>query len=154
MKMTTTPSATTSGAIPSIVKEVVVPCPPERAFDLFTARIHSWWPMATHSVGGASSAMLTLDHAAIIEQLEDGTECTWGTVTVWQPPTRVAFTWHPGADPDDHTEVSVDFAPIPGGTQVRLRHSGWERLRASTSMLENYRSGWDVVLGGFVGAAA
>ena len=53
MKMTTTPSATISGAIPSIVKEVVVPCAPERAFDLFTARIHSWWPMATHSVGGA-----------------------------------------------------------------------------------------------------
>ena len=61
--MTTTPSATISGAILLIVKEVVVPCAPERAFDLFTARIHSWWPMATHSVGGTSSAMLTLDHA-------------------------------------------------------------------------------------------
>jgi uncharacterized protein YndB with AHSA1/START domain len=145
--------STTPSAIPSIVKEVVVPCARDRAFDLFTAQIQSWWPMATHSVGGASSTGLTFDREHITEQLADGTRCTWGTVTGWQPPTRVAFTWHPGGDPVDCTEVSVDFTPVPGGTHVRLRHSGWERLRDSAPILENYRSGWDAVLAGFAGAA-
>lgn len=34
-----------------IRKTVTVPVTPQCAFELFTARIGEWWPLATHSVG-------------------------------------------------------------------------------------------------------
>ena len=32
----------------------------------------------------------------IVETLADGRTSVWGTVTTWDPPHHVAFTWHPG----------------------------------------------------------
>ena len=42
----------------TIHKTVHVAVPLEQAFDVFTAGIASWWPVATHSVGGGE---LTVD---------------------------------------------------------------------------------------------
>lgn len=136
--------------IPAIVKTVVVPLPPERAFALFTDRIGEWWPLATHSVDGAAARGVTLDARAIVETKGDGTTTTWGEVLEWSPPDRVVMTWHPGepAGPDS-TTVAVSFTESDGGTLVRLEHSGW----ADTARHANYSTGWDTVLGFFVGAA-
>ena len=32
----------------------------------------------------------------IVERSADGETAVWGTVTQWEPPVGVAFTWHPG----------------------------------------------------------
>ena len=43
---------TTDGStIDPVVATVTVPCEPARAFELFTERIGTWWPVAGHSVG-------------------------------------------------------------------------------------------------------
>ena len=36
----------------AIRKTVLVDFTPEEAFELFTTRIASWWPVRTHSYGG------------------------------------------------------------------------------------------------------
>lgn len=142
--------------IPPIVKEMVVRADPPSAFRAFTDQVHSWWPVRTHSVGGEEGRGLRLNPAGFVETLADGTECTWGSVLAWEPPHRLAMTWHPGQAPDPHTQVEVTFRAVEDGTLVRLVHSGWEALRlpaqAASEKLGDYRAGWDVVLGGFVDA--
>jgi uncharacterized protein YndB with AHSA1/START domain len=140
--------------IPPLVKEVVVGCPPGEAFAVFTAGVRRWWPLASHSVGGSDSE-LVLDEHGFVETLADGTASAWGTVLAWEPSRRVSMTWHPGQDPDPHTLVDVTFEPAPGGTLVRLVHSGWENLgRPVSESMGNYDEGWGVVLGAFVDVVA
>jgi uncharacterized protein YndB with AHSA1/START domain len=144
--------STAPDLVPSIVKTVVVPIDQARAFELFTAGIGTWWPLATHSVGGETSRGVAVTSTAIVETFEDGTTTSWGEVVAWQPPSRFVVTWHPGSDAGpEQTQVAVSFEPASGGTLVRLEHSGWERI--APARRDNYDSGWDVVLGAFVSAA-
>jgi len=137
--------------IPPLVKEVVVGCPVADAFAEFTAGVRQWWPLATHSVGGVESPDLVLDEHGFVETLPDGTPSRWGDVLTWEPPSRLAMTWHPGQDADPHTRIDVTFEEAPGGTLVRLVHSGWESLGLpGVESLGDYEQGWDVVLGGYV----
>ena len=144
--------------IPPIVKEVVVAVDPVTAFRVFTDEVRSWWPVATHSVAGADGRGLRLDPRGFVETLADGTQSTWGSVLAWDPPHRLAMTWHPGRAADPHTQVEVTFEPAPGGTLVRLVHAGWESLRLPNEELAQglggYRAGWDVVLGRYVAVLA
>jgi uncharacterized protein YndB with AHSA1/START domain len=141
--------------IPPLVKEVVVSCPPEEAFAVFTAGVHRWWPLADHSVGGAASRALVLDEHAFVETLPDGTPCRWGTVLAWEPPTRLSMTWHPGHGPDRQTQVDVTFEATPAGTRVRLVHTGWENLGLpATEDRAEYDEGWGLVLGRLVESIA
>ena len=140
--------------IPPVVKELMLSVDPARAFRTFTEQVRSWWPVATHSVGGVDGIGLRLDEDGFVEMLADGTECEWGAVLAWEPPHRLAMTWHPGQPADPHTRVEVTFEPVADGTLVRLVHSGWEALAipdaARVERLEEYRKGWDVVLAGLV----
>ncbi len=140
---------TTTSVIPSIVKTVVVPGDPARAFKLFTDQVGQWWPMATHSVGGASSRV-ELSADGFVETLADGTATAWGEILEWTPPYRVVFTWHPGCTPDaPSTEVAVTFDDVGGSTSVRLEHSHWERLGVRAAETRgDYDTGWDLVLDG------
>lgn len=96
---------------------------PQRAFEFFTAHIHQWWPLATHSVGAGHAAGIVFGEgagAAIVETMADGSTAVWGTVTRWEPPHCVAFTWHPGAAEAEATRVEVTFTQSgPGSTVVR-----------------------------------
>jgi uncharacterized protein YndB with AHSA1/START domain len=139
--------------IPPLVKEVVVGCPPQEAFAVFTAGVRTWWPLATHSVGGADSRDLVLDASGFVETLPDGTPCRWGTVLAWEPPSHLTLTWHPGQAADPHTTLDLTFQPSGTGTLVRLVHRGWENLRAPMESLAEYTEGWDLVLGDFVTSA-
>jgi uncharacterized protein YndB with AHSA1/START domain len=143
----------TQEKIAPVVKNVQVGLPPEEAFRLFTAGIASWWPLASHSVGEEQARSCTLEGQVggrIYETLTDGRQEDWGRVTIWEPPQRVAFTWHPGGDPQIATQVEVTFREVEEGTQVELTHRGWEVLgERSARVRENYVSGWDVVLGNY-----
>lgn len=139
-------------------KTVTVPAAPQRAFGLFTGHMREWWPLATHSVDGTDAVGLSFGEAAgdlIVETAADGITCTWGTVIRWEPPHRVAFTWHPGSAEAEATRVEVTFTQTaPGSTEVRLTHSGWEGRPDGASARENYDAGWDPVVACFSGAAA
>ena len=84
----------------------------------------------------------------IVERARDGTECVWGTVTAWEPPRRVAFTWHPGQAPETAQDVEVRFEAEGELTRVQLVHTGFERLGSEAKKARRgYPIGWAYVLG-------
>lgn len=141
-----------------IRRELTVPADPERAFAVFTSEIASWWPMATHSVGGDETVTVSIDGRAggeIAEATRDGSRHVWGTVQLWEPPHRFVTTWHPGRPADDATELEVRFEPHGTGSRLVLEHRGWERV-AWAGHRRSYERGWEPVLARFeraVGAA-
>ena len=135
-------------------KVVTVAVTPDRAFELFTQGIHEWWPLPTHSVGEESAVGVVFEEGvggAIVETLGDGSTAVWGTVTRWEPPHRVTFTWHPGNPEAEAGTVEVTFtAMAAGGTVVELVHSGWDRRPDGARARANYDTGWDTVIDNFV----
>lgn len=136
-----------------IIKTIVVPAGPEAAFRRFTEEIASWWPLASHSVGQERARTCVFEARAggrIYERLLDGSTALWGTVSLCNPPHRVAFSWHPGRAPDTSQTIEVSFTRDGSETRVELVHDGWERFGAGAyAMHANYRKGWDFVLGQF-----
>ena len=147
-----------TASVAPLVKHATVPCPPQRAFELFTEQISAWWPMATHSVGRNPACRVDMaGHVGghIIETLPDGTTSIWGTITAWEPPNRVAFTWHPGRNLDEATEVQVVFEPTADtATTVTLVHGGWSARPDGIAARRNYDTGWELVLAQFRSAPA
>jgi len=142
-----------STRIPPVRREVEVSTDPRRAFELWTEQIGRWWPMASHSVHG-EQASVAFDAGRLVETAPDGSPVVWGTVTAWEPPHRLALTWHPGRNASEATQVEVRFAPVgPGGTLVTLVHTGWEVLAEPEPMRASYETGWAVVLEPFAAAA-
>ena len=147
---------TDASAFPPIRKSVRVSAPPERAFHRFTAEMASWWPLASHSVGQRDAESIVMEGregGRIVERIRGGRECVWGTITAWEPPRRVAFTWHPGDDPARAQDVEVRFtAEGAAATRVELEHSGFERLGALARRAHRgYPLGWAYVLGLYAG---
>ncbi|WP_329481330.1 SRPBCC domain-containing protein [Kribbella sp. NBC_01484] len=136
-----------------LVKKVVVPVGAERAFEAFTAEISAWWPLPSHSVGDDQAREVRVEGAVggrIVEYGDDGEIATWGTVSDWDPPKSVSFTWHPGSDPRQAGQVTVTFSPVGDDTEVELVHSGWERRPDGVRARAGYDTGWDYVLGRYV----
>ena len=139
-------------------KTIEVAAAPDRAFRLFTEGMAGWWPVRTHSVGEDRAETVVFEPGLggrIYERTLDGDEHVWGTVTAWEPPGRVVFTWHPGRGPDTEQDVEVRFEASGTGTRVELVHTGWERLGdRAAAVRENYDGGWDLVVGERFAAAA
>ncbi|WP_454042130.1 SRPBCC domain-containing protein [Cellulosimicrobium sp. Marseille-Q8652] len=145
--------------LPDLVKTVTVPARPDRAFAVFVDEVGAWWPLAGFSVGGASSSVAferDPDGRAtrLVETLADGGSTDWGTVTRWDPPHALAFTWHPGERADAATRVEVTFASDGDATVVVLTHSGWEARADGAAARTHYATGWELVLQPFVEHAA
>ena len=141
-----------------IRKSITVNAPVERAFEVFTEGIGTWWPLETHSVGRARAETVVLEGregGRLFERQTDGVESDWGRVTAWDPPHRVAFTWHPGRGVATAQEVEVQFTGTGGSTRVDLEHRGWENLGdLAAETISRYDSGWDHVLGNRYAEAA
>ena len=141
-----------------IRKTVTVPVPPQRAFELFTARIGEWWPLATHSVGEDQAISVAFGDGiggSIVESLADGTTSVWGTITSWDPPHGVAYTWHAGTPVTEATSVEVTFTPDEHGhTVVELVHSGWDNRPDGAAVRAGYETGWNPVIKHYVRFAA
>lgn len=144
--------------IEPVRKQLKVSLPVEKAFELFTAGIGRWWPMATHSVGEEQAETCFFEGwvgGRIMEVLKDGSQSEWGKVIAWEPFHRVSFHWYPGRTPDTAQEVTVTFNGIPGGTEVELVHVGWETLGEDALARRNgYDTGWDYVLAKYIIQAA
>jgi uncharacterized protein YndB with AHSA1/START domain len=133
-----------------ITKSVTINAPVERAFKVYTDEIASWWPLKTHSVSEQAETCIFEGRQGgrIYERATDGEEHVWGTVLVWDPPSRVVYTWHPGRSEDTAQEVEMHFRPQGERTRVDLEHRGWERLGDEAPVImQSYEGGWDFVLG-------
>jgi hypothetical protein len=77
-------------------------------------------------------------------------------VTVWNPPTWLAYLWHLRRDRSDATEVEIRFvARDSGATRIEIEHRGWERLgRAADQWRDQNRAGWETLLPHFRAAIA
>ncbi len=140
--------------VPPIRREILVDADPDAAFEVFTAGLGRWWPVDEKSVHG-KGATVAFDDGQIVERPADGgaddgaagEPVVWGTVTRWEPPTAVAFTWHPGYPAERASQVVVTFAAEGTQTLVRLEHTGWESFADPAAARAEYDQGWPVVLG-------
>jgi uncharacterized protein YciI len=146
--------------VPPIRREILVDAEPAVAFEVFTAGIGRWWPVEEHSVYGKGAAV-ALDEGQIVERPADdgadggadggtgGEAVVWGTITRWEPPAAVAFTWHPGQPAERASYVAVTFAAEGSQTLVRLEHTGWEAFADPAAARAEYDHGWPRVLGSY-----
>jgi uncharacterized protein YndB with AHSA1/START domain len=129
----------------AVRKQVVVPAPIERAFAVFTDRFGDFKPRE-HNLMASPITRTVFEPrvgGAIVDIAEDGSECRWARILVFEPHERVVFSWDIGpdwqlvGDPENASEVEVRFvAETPERTRVELEHRhidrhgpGWESLR-------------------------
>lgn len=114
-----------------ITKSLTVAAPPERAFEVFTTRMATWWDPAYH-LGSEPFAEIVVEPregGRWFERDAGGAECTWGRVLAWEPPGRLVLAWQVSADWDFDpallTEIEVRFTPAgAGATRVDFEHRG------------------------------
>jgi uncharacterized protein YndB with AHSA1/START domain len=145
-------------------KSVTVAAPLAVAFEVFTAQIEAWWPMASHHIGQADCAAVVIEPRAggrWFERGVDGTECDWGRVLLWDAPNRVTLMWQLSArfqfDPSIETEVDVCFTALDARTtRVDLEHRGLDAYGTdAAAMRETFSSpnGWNGMLEHFAQVA-
>jgi hypothetical protein len=144
---------------------VTVRSDPERAFDLFTERMGTWWPVDAYSraVSEFENENIEVERlefqarmgGSILEHTSDGRVLPWAEVIAWHPPHSVLMAWRPHSRPEPPTELEVTFTAREGGTLVELEHRGWERLSDDfrEEMYDIYARGWITTLGCFAAAA-
>jgi uncharacterized protein YndB with AHSA1/START domain len=80
----------------AVKRTLHVEVPVEKAFQVFTEKMGSWWP-ATHHVGGTPFKEIVMEKRVGGRWYEvniEGVEGDWGHVLAWEPPKRVALSWH------------------------------------------------------------
>jgi len=154
-----------TGTIASVRKSIRVPAPPARAFEIFTAGMSRWW-IKTHSINPTKSPIedIVMEGKAggrWFERGEDGSECQWGKILAWEPPSRLLIGWQITKewqfDPDFLTEVEVRFITDGQGTLVELEHRNLDRFGAAAEeMWKAFDSpgGWAGLLEAFAKEAA
>lgn len=143
------PETSETTRVEAVRKSITVETPVEHAFHVFTERMGEWWPVKSHSVHEALADDAGLEPrlgGAVFELWRDGRE-NWGEITVWEPPHRLVFTWHPGLRVEESTEVEVRFTAQGRTTLVELEHRGWEaRGERAAEVRASYDQGWVGVL--------
>jgi uncharacterized protein YndB with AHSA1/START domain len=152
-------STTNAAVVAPVRKSVTVNTTAERAFRIFAEDFDSWWPRS-HHIGKSPMKKGIVEGKAggrCYTQQEDGTDCDWGRVLVWEPPHRLVLAWQVtpewGYQPDlsQSSEVEIRFTPTPeGGTRVDLEHRQLERHGAGAASMrttiDSADGGWGGLL--------
>lgn len=137
----------TSG-LAEIRKMITLDAPLARAFEVWTEDVGRWWPLAELSVGKADATGCFIEPGVggrLYETTRAGGEHLWGRVAVWEPPRRLAYSWHPQVDLSERTMVLIMFTPLaPARTRLSLTHSGWQP--GQEERRTRYHAGWEGVL--------
>lgn len=128
-----------------VTRHVVVKSSQQRAFEVFTRQFGAVKPKEHNMLAVPIVETVLEPHVGgrIVDRGEDGSECAWARVLVFEPPHRLVFTWEISPrsqvepDPADASEVEVRFLPEDDdSTRVEIEHrhldrhgSGWESLR-------------------------
>ena len=120
--------ASDAHAVAPVRKTIMVGTSAERAFQVFTEEMNTWWPLASKHIGKADAKTVVMEPfvgGRWFERGVDGSECDWGHVRTWDPPRRLVLTWEISSDwhddPSIQTEVEVRFS---AGRQFDARRPG------------------------------
>ena len=124
---------------------VMVRVPVADAFRIFTEEIDHWWRRGRKfRIAKGRDGTIALEPRVggrLFESYRTARgerTIQTGEVTVWEPPTRLVFSWRPVnfKDSDPDTEVEVSMRPFPVGsppstalTEVTVTHRGWSNVR-------------------------
>jgi uncharacterized protein YndB with AHSA1/START domain len=130
----------TVDSLEAIRKQITVDVPQERAFEVFTAQMGTWWN-PDHHIGANPYADVVIEPREGGEWYEvdsEGTRCRWGTVLAWEPPSRVLLNWQLNGqwayDPEQLTELELRFTALSASTTlVELEHRMLEGLGAGAA---------------------
>jgi uncharacterized protein YndB with AHSA1/START domain len=148
--------------IEPVRRSVGVDCDVEEAWEVFTAGIFTWWPVAGHSIAGDDVRDIVFEGQVggeVYEVDAEGKRRHWADVLAWEPPHRFVLAWNTGPQRAAPTELEVRFTPFEdgSGTRVELEHRAWERWDDGEEARGSYQTGWEYVLGRYaehVGGAA
>ena len=117
-----------------VEREIRIDAPRERVFPLVATRegMLRWFRPAVFEarIGGEAKFVFPFDTEDAISR---------GTVTAYDPPARVAFTWAWGsAAANVHTEVTIDLIAEGQATLLRLTHTGFVDEAAA----QGHDTGW------------
>jgi uncharacterized protein YndB with AHSA1/START domain len=143
---------------------ITVAAPQEKAFAVFTEGFDRWWPRS-HKIGPEALEQAVLEGregGRWYERDTDGSECEWGKVLVWEPPSRLVLAWQITGewayDADLLTEIEVTFvADGPNRTVVEVQHRGLEAYGDQEDEMRrqfNSPGGWSSLLEAFAEAAS
>jgi uncharacterized protein YndB with AHSA1/START domain len=129
-----------SGVLPAgdrATVSVTIAVAPAVAFEVFTQETDLWWRRGLpYRLAGRRPGSLSFElgpGGRLFESFEtpSGTQVyEAGRVTVWQPPSRLVFTWrNANFAAEESTEVEVLFEPTHTGTRVTVQHRGWSAIR-------------------------
>jgi uncharacterized protein YndB with AHSA1/START domain len=146
-------------------KVVIVQAPPEVAWRVFTAKMGTWWPLATYKIGKAKAVDALIEPRVggrWYERGDDGSTCDWGRVLSWEPHSRLVLSWEISADfrhdPNLKTEVEVRFiAEGKNRTRIELEHRHLDRYGARRDEVRGIFDsdrGWKGLLDAFAARAA
>jgi uncharacterized protein YndB with AHSA1/START domain len=149
----------------SVRKATVVEADQTVAWRVFTEKMGTWWPLAYYKIGQANAVDAVIEpHVGgrWFERSEDASICQWGSVLVWEPPSRLVLTWDITADwkydPNLNTEVEVRFiADGSRRTRVELEHRRLDRYGARRDEMRRIydtEGDWGKFLEAFAEAAA
>ena len=147
--------STSTFTIAPVRKSITVNAAQAKAFDVFTRGIDRWWPKA-HSIGEAplkQSIIEPRQGGRWYSVHDDGREAVIGLMKIWEPPSRIVFSWDINADwkPDATvgSEVEVRFiAEAPHVTRVELEHRKFEAMgeAGGTQMRNQVDGGWPGIM--------
>src|SRR5512146_209801 len=131
----------------------------DRAFQVFTQEMDTWWP-PSHHIGSSPMKVIVVEGrpgGRIYTEQQDGTICPWGTVLAWEPPQRFLLAWQVSpewqfeADLAKCSEVEVLFTPADDGTTlVELEHRNFHRhggnYQSMREIVSHDPGGWGALL--------
>jgi uncharacterized protein YndB with AHSA1/START domain len=140
----------------SVRTHITVEAPIERAFNLFTEGIGSWWDPNHHILQTELQEMVFEPFVGgnVYDRGVDGSECRWARVLAYEPPHRVVFSWDVNTswqlevDHDKTSEIEVRFTAEGADlTLVEVEHrnldrhgEGWEGMRGAVGS----PNGWNL----------
>jgi uncharacterized protein YndB with AHSA1/START domain len=155
---------TDQSTIAAVRQSVTVPLTPDRAYDLFVDEFDSWWLKGSHTVAGATEAVLEGREGGRWGELDaQGEFSPWGSVLAAQRPNRILLAWQLDPefnfdpDPTKQTEVEVTFvAEGESRTLVTLEHRGfavWGEPGAAMRDSVSSEGGWTALLNAYAALA-
>jgi uncharacterized protein YndB with AHSA1/START domain len=140
-----------------ISHRVIVAAEPPIVFDVFTAHLGMWWPLA-YTFSGPSFVDAAVEPRVggiWFERDEADATLPWGEVRAYEPGKRliVAFAIGPDRKPvpnDAASEVEVRFVSAgPGQTRVEVEHRDFARHGEGAEALRSgmdSAQGWPLIL--------